>query len=72
MTENIAIDYAESHGIIDYRVRGDVMIYYTNWPATAYEKGRTYKVVVDLFTGKEIYRDELKRYYRKGNANLYK
>ena len=48
------------------------MIYYANYPATQFEKRRTYKVIVDLKKMREHYRVLLKRWHRPGNHNMYK
>ncbi len=66
-----AIEYAETYGIIDYKVIGTKMVYYANYPAVQYEKRRTYKVTVDLNSMKECSRECLKRWNCKGNSNMY-
>lgn len=43
----IALEYAEKYGIIDYKVKGSTMIYYEKF----YDG--TYEVLVDLNTLKE-------------------
>lgn len=50
--------YAEKYGIIEFKTKGNRMIYYTSFPM----ERMTYKCVVDLETGKET-RSPLKRYY---------
>ncbi len=67
-----AIEYAETYGIIDYKVTGTKMVYYANYPVVQYEKRRTYKVIVDLNKMKECSRERLKRWNRNGNHNMYK
>jgi len=67
-----AIEYAEKYGIISFKVKGRRMVYYVNYPATQFEKRRTYKVIVDLKKMSEHSRVLLKRWYRPGNHNMYK
>lgn len=66
-----AVEYAEKHGIIDFKVKGNRMIYYANYPAYIAEPDRTYKVTIRLNTMKEE-RQLLNKYYPKGNLNMYK
>lgn len=66
-----AIEYAEKHGILDFNVKGNRMIYYANYPAYLAESDRTYKVTVRLDTMREE-RQLLNKYYPKGNNNMYK
>ena len=66
-----AIEYAEKHGILDFNVKGNRMIYYANYPAYLAEPDRTYKVTVRLDSMKEE-RQLLNKYYPKGNNNMYK
>jgi hypothetical protein len=54
-----AIKYAERHGICEYHLQGDKMVYYTSWPI----ERRTYKAVVNLDTQEET-RTELRGYYK--------
>ena len=70
--EEKAIQYAEGHGILDYYVSGNKMIYYANYLAYLAEPRRTYKVTVNLDTGEEESRVQLKRWNRAGNHNMYK
>lgn len=67
-----ATQYAEEHGIIEYTVSGNKMIYYANYLAYLSEGRRTYKIVVNLDTMKEESRTRLKRWNRNGNYNMYK
>ena len=67
-----AIHYAEEHGVVDYVVHGNKMVYYANYPAYLSEGRRTYKIVVNLDTMKEESRTQLKRWNRNGNYNMYK
>ena len=67
-----ATQYAEEHGIIEYSVKGSKMIYYANYPAYIAEPRRTYKVTVNLDTGKEETRERQKRWSSRGNHNSYK
>ena len=69
--EHKADYYAEEHGIIDYKVNGNKMTYYANYPKYLAEPRRTYKVVYDLESGVET-RTLLKKYYRRGIYNMYK
>ena len=69
--ETKAIEYCEKHGVIDYKITPTKLIYYTNYPAYLYEKRKTYKVTLDLYTMEEK-RTLLKRWNAKGNANMYK
>ena len=66
-----AIEYCEKHGVIDYKITPTQLIYYANYPAYLYEKRKTYKVTLDLYTMEEK-RTLLKRWNAKGNANMYK
>lgn len=50
---NTALLWAEKYGIVKYKVQGSKMVYNVSYPATAYEKARTYKHIVDLDTGRE-------------------
>ena len=67
--EKLALEYAEEHGILEYKVKGNRMIYYANYPAYLELPNRTYKVTVRLDTMKEE-RQLLKKWNPKGNYNL--
>ena len=69
--ELIALQYAEEYGILDYKVKGNRMIYYANYPAYISEPRRTYKVTVRLNTLKEE-RQLLTKWNAKGNSNMCK
>ena len=69
--ENEALLYAELHGILEYKVKGSLMIYYANYPEYLTEPRRSYKVTYNLNTKTEK-RKLLKRYNKSGNYNLYK
>lgn len=69
--ELIALQYAERHGIVDYKVKGNRMIYYANYPAYLTEPRYTMKVTVRLNTLKEE-RQRLNKWNPKGNSNMYK
>ena len=69
--EQIALEYAEKYGILDYKVKGNRMIYYANYPAYLSEPRKTYKVTVRLNTLKEE-RQKLTKWNPKGNVNLRK
>lgn len=47
------------------------MIFYTSHPAAYKPDQVTYKVTVDLDKLKEKERKKLKKYYKKGEVNLY-
>ena len=66
--ELIALQYAERHGIVEYKVKGNRMIYYANYPAYLTEPRYTMKVTVRLNTLKEE-RQRLTKWNPKGNAN---
>ena len=53
-----ALEFAEKHGIIEYVVNGNKMIFYTSYPS---EKA-TYKSVLDLDIMVELV-EKTKRYY---------
>ena len=57
--EDKALRYAERHGVIEYHVKGNKMIYYMSYPL----ERATMKVVVDLDALKEEKRTQLKGYY---------
>ena len=54
-----ALRYAEKHGIIEYHVKKNLMIFYPTYPM----ERTTYKAVVNLDTQKET-REPLKKYYK--------
>jgi len=67
--ENNAALYSERYGICDYNIIGNKMIYYSNHPAYLKERRRTYKVIVNLDSLKEMNRVLLKRWSKKGCFN---
>lgn len=69
--EQIALQYAEKYGILDYKVKGNRMIYYANYPAYLTEPKYTMKVTVRLNTLKEE-RQKLRKWNPKGNVNMCK
>ena len=69
--EQKALEYAERYGILDYKVKGNRMIYYANYPAYLSEPKKTYKVTVRLNTMKED-RQKLTKWNPKGNVNMCK
>lgn len=69
--ELIALQYAEKHGIVEYKVKGNRMIYYANYPEYLTEPRYTMKVTVRLNTLKEE-RQRLSYWNPKGNHNMYK
>lgn len=54
----LALSYAENHGVIEYHISGNTMIYYSSFPM----EHSTIKAVVNLDTMKEK-RHYLKNYY---------
>ena len=66
----LAREYAEKYGVIEYKVIGKWLIYYANYPKYLAEPRKTYKVMYNIRTGEEK-RILLKRWNRKGNANMY-
>ena len=69
--EDKATQYAEQHGIIEYTVSGNKMVYYANYPAYLSEPRKTYKIMVNLNSMNET-RTHLKRWNKLGNSNMYK
>lgn len=67
----LATQYAEKHGIINYSVTGDKMTYRASHPSTRKEDRTTYKIMVDLPTQKEEQREPLKRYYKQAEDNAF-
>ena len=63
---NKAISYAEKYGILEYKIFGKSMVYYTNY----LNERITYKVTVNLVTMTENSRKAMKKYYQKGNVNV--
>lgn len=57
--ELTALKYAEKHGIIEYRIEADKMIFFTSFPM----EHMTYKATVDLNQLTEK-REPLNRYYK--------
>ena len=64
--DHIALCYAEDHGICEYHVKGNKMIFYTSWEM----EHSTIKVVVNLDTRREESRTELKGYYKPYKARI--
>lgn len=69
--EQVAREYAEKYGIIEYKIKGNRMIYYANYPAYLAEPRYTIKVTIRLDTLKEE-RQRLTKWNPKGNYNLRK
>ena len=69
--EQKALEYAEKYGILDYKIKGNRMIYYANYPEYLSEPRKTYKVTVRLDTMKEE-RQKLTKWRAEGNSNMYK
>lgn len=63
--------YCEKYGIIESTLNKNLMTYYTSHPSNKKEDCITYKVTVNLEKFKEIERSPLKRYYKKGEVNMY-
>jgi hypothetical protein len=63
--KNIALRYAEKHGIIEYYIKNNTMIYYSSFPI----EHKTIKAVVNLDTLKED-RKYLSRYYCAYNKKI--
>ncbi|MEI5995645.1 hypothetical protein [Candidatus Enterococcus mansonii] len=61
--------YCEKIGIRDSKRIGDHMIYYASYPSVGKDKAITYKVTVNLERFEEVERQQLKRYYKKGEIN---
>lgn len=68
--ELVARQFAEKYGIIDYRVKGNFMIYNVSYPAYLSNPRYTIQHTVNLQTGKESTR-QLKRYDSKGVVNRH-
>lgn len=64
--EGLKTAYMERYGIVEGALKKGFLVYYTNYPS----ERATYKVMVNLRTGKEVLRVQLPRYYKKGNANM--
>lgn len=64
--EGKAILYAEKYGILEYKIVGKSMVYYSNY----LNEHVTYKVTVNLVTMTENSRKAMKKYYQKGNVNV--
>lgn len=64
-----AIKYAETYGIVNYRLEGWVMVYNVSYPAYLNNPRYTVQHRVDLRTGKEINSRILSRYDPKGEVN---
>ena len=64
---NQATLYAEKYGVLEYKLIGKSMVYYSNY----LNERATYKVTVNLEKMKEKSREKMSRYYQKGNVNMY-
>ena len=64
---NQATLYAEKYGVLEYKLIGKSMVYYSNY----LNDRTTYKVTVNLEKMKEKSREKMSRYYQKGNVNMY-
>ena len=67
--QNKAIRYAETYGIVHYRVQGNYMIYNVSYPKYLNNPRYTVQFKVDLNTGKTVESKQLKRYDPKGVYN---
>lgn len=62
--------FVERYGIVEYTVKGDLLIYYRNSRNSIYDKKpTTYKFVVNLATGETFKGVALKRLNKKGYYN---
>ena len=61
--------YAEEYGVLEWKVKGNRMIYYVNYPACSCEPRYTVKVTVRLDSMKEE-RQRLTYWNPKGNVNM--
>lgn len=68
---NLAIEWAEKYGIVEYRVNGKYLIYNVSYPSYLAEPRRTYQFKVDLDIGKTVENKLLKRYNPKGIYNRH-
>ena len=64
--EEIAQEYAQEHGIVEYKVKGNRMIYYENSES---QTENTVKVIVRLNT-LTVERQKLNYFNPKGNLNM--
>lgn len=64
-----ATEYAEQHGIVEYRRKGWIMTYNVSYPAYLGNPRYTVQHKVNLMSGKEIETKVLKRYDPKGELN---
>ena len=67
---NIALAYCEKYGIIEYRVKGNLLIYNISYPAYLYNPRYTIQHTVNLDTGREETK-QLKRYDSKASVNRH-
>ena len=65
--EKQATLYSEKYGVLEYKLVGKNMVYYSNY----LNDRTTYKVTVNLETMKENSRKKMSRYYQKGSVNMY-
>ena len=63
--DTLALIEAEKRGVINYHVRVNTLVYDTNYP----QERNTYRVVINLNTGKER-RAQRSKYYKTGNDNI--
>ena len=63
--EHKALLIAEHYGVIEYKVQGNKMVYFANYPL----EHNTVKVTINLDSKKE-HRERLSKYYKKGNLNI--
>ena len=69
--QQLAVLWAEEHGILKYRIDGWYMIYNVSYPAYLNEPRRTYQFKIDLHTGKTVDSKQLKRYDPDGIYNRH-
>lgn len=60
-----AIAYAEEHGVCEFHISGESMIYYTSFPM----ERATYRATVNLITLKET-REPLRAYYTAYKSHI--
>lgn len=67
--DSIALQYAERYGIITYKVKGNLMIFYKSYRAYLNNKAYSVKHTINLTTGVETTK-VLKKLVREGFQNV--
>lgn len=67
----LAIEWAEKYGIVEYKVYGKILTYIVSYPVSGYESHYTQKFFVDLIEGKTVKSVRMKRYNPKGLVNRH-